>query len=111
MIDISPMILASALANLSSTESASEVIDIEPWPEPILRGRDIQQDSGHADQWRQADHRCQDTSFDNKGADDELLTKRTLKAERSRSYPQRQWGHHELYPPDDEGIGAMMQVR
>ena len=86
------------------------MIDIEPWLELILQGRDIQRDPGHADQWRQADRRCQSASFDNKGASDELLTERTLKAERSRSYPLRQWGHHELHPPDDEGAEAMMQI-
>jgi len=87
------------------------MIDIEPWPEPILRGRDIQRDSGHADQWRQADLRCQSASFDNKGVGDKLLKKRTLKAERSRSYSLRQQGHHELHPTDDESADAMMQVR
>ena len=65
---------------------------------------------GHANQWRQADCCCQSVSFDNKGADDELLMKRTLKAKRSQPYPLRQWGHHELYPPNDEGTDAMMQI-
>ena len=87
------------------------MIDIEPWLELILRGRDIRRDSSHADQWRRVDRRCQSTSFDNKGAGDELLMKRTLKVERSRSYSPRQWGHHELYPLDDEGADTMMQVR
>jgi hypothetical protein len=86
------------------------MIDIEPWPEPILQGRDIQQDSGHADQWRRADRCYQSVSFDNKEVGDELSKKKTLKAERSRSYSPRQWGHHELYPLDDEGADAMMQV-
>jgi len=85
-----------------------QMINIESWPELILGGRDIQRDSGHADQWRQADHRCQSASFDNKGASNKLLMKRTLKVEQSRSYSLRQWGHHELYPPNDEGTNAMM---
>ena len=76
----------------------------------MLQERDIQRDSGHADQWRQAYRYYQPDSFDNKGASDELLTKRTLKAEQGRPYPLRQWGHHELYPPDDEGADAMIQV-
>ena len=86
------------------------MIDIEPWPEPILQGRDIQRDSGYADQWRRADHRCLSASFDNKGVGDELSKKKTLKAERSRSYSPRQWGHHELHPPTDESTDALMQV-
>ena len=86
------------------------MIDIEPWPELILQGRDIERDSSHADQWRQEDHHCQSASFDNRGASDKLLKKRTLKAERSRSYSPRQWGHHELHPPADESADMMMQV-
>jgi len=84
------------------------MIDIEPWPELILQGRDIERDSSHADQWRQVDLCCQSASFDNKGVGDKLLKKRTLKAERSRSYSLRQWGHHELHPPANEGANAMM---
>ena len=89
MIDISPMILASALANLSSTESASGGDRHRTMARAnSMRERHLA-NPGHADQWRQVDHRCQSASFDNKGAGDELLTKRTLKAERSRPYPMR----------------------
>ena len=87
------------------------MIDIEPWLELIPQGRDIQRDPGHADQWRQADRRCQSASFDNEGAGNELLKRKTLEAERSMSYSSRKWGHHELHPPADEGANAMMQVR
>ena len=111
MTEISPVILASVLANLSSTELASGGDRHRTMARANSTRERHLANPGHADQWRQVDHHCQSASFDNKGAGDELLTKRTLKAERSRSYSLRQWGHHELYPPSDEGADTMMQVR
>ena len=82
MIDISHMILASTLANLSSTESASGG-DPHQTMERANSRKDSRRDSGHASRWRRAGHHCRPISSDSREAGGELLTKKTLKAEQS----------------------------
>ena len=87
------------------------MISIEPWSGLILREKDIQQDSGRGYQWWRAGHHCRSAALGSKEAGDKLLTRKTPEAERSQPYDLRQWVHHGLHPLDDEGAGAMLQIR
>ena len=81
MVDVSPMNLASALANLSPLGWPQGVIGLESWPKLILQGRGSWLDSGQSDRWRPADHHYRSASSDSGGAGGELVLKMTPKAE------------------------------
>ena len=83
MVDVSPMILASALANLSPLGWPQGVIGLESWPKLILQGRGSWLDSGKSDRWRPADRHCRFASSDNGGAGDELVLKMTARVDQS----------------------------
>ena len=110
MTDISPMILASALANLSPTRLTSGVIGLQSGPKPFLQGRDSWPDAGQSDRWRPTDHHYRSASLDNGGASSELVPKMTPKAGQSRPSALERWEHPKLHPLGDEGVGAMMQI-
>ena len=80
MADISPMILASALANLSPTRPTSGVIGLQSWPKPILVGRGNWPYAGRFDRWRPADRHCRSASSIDEEAGGKLVPKMTPKA-------------------------------
>ena len=110
MVDISPMNLASALANLSLTRPTSGEIGLQSWPKPILLGRGSWLDAGRPDRWRLADHHYRSITSSNEEASGELVPKMTLKAEQSQPSDPKRWEYPKMHPLGDKGVGVMMQI-
>ena len=108
MVDISPMILASALANLSLTRPTSRGIGLQSCLKPIPLGKGSWLDAGRSDRWRLADRHYRSVALSDEEASGELVLKMTPRAGWSQPFDPKRWEHPKMRLLDDKGVGVMM---